>query len=218
MPDISAVVFDLDGTLIDSAPDIRLCLNAVLADLGAPALTLPQVHSFIGNGAPHLVKLALAASDLDPALHARALAAFLALYDDAHVETVLYPHVIETLETLGSMGHRLGLCTNKPEGPTRFVLERFGVAGFFDAVVAADTLAQRKPDPAPLLHTLDLLGATRSVYVGDSDVDAETATRAAIPFALFTEGYRKSPVEALDFAGKFNDFRLLPQIVSDLMG
>lgn len=217
MPETTAVIFDLDGTLIDSAPDIRLCLNAVLKEYGAAPLSLAQVHSFIGNGAPHLVKLALAATGLNADLHPKALAAFLALYNDAHVETVLYPHVLVTLEALKSQGHTLGLCTNKPAKPTEFVLETFGLGSFFDVVVAGDTLPQRKPDPAPLLHALNALEAKRAVYVGDSEVDAETARRAGLPFALFTEGYRKSPVDTLTFSRKFNDFRVLPAIVTELL-
>ncbi len=217
MPEKTAVIFDLDGTLIDSAPDIRLCLNEVLKVYGVEALTLAQVHSFIGNGAPHLVKLAIKASGLAADLHPEVLSAFLALYNDAHVETVLYPHVLEALRTLKDQGHLLGLCTNKPGKPTDFVLETFGLAPLFDAVAAGDTLPQRKPDPAPLLHVIATLGASKAVYVGDSEVDAETASRADVPFALFTEGYRKSPVDTLSFSRKFNDFQELPQIVSDLL-
>ncbi|WP_226778927.1 phosphoglycolate phosphatase [Oceaniglobus trochenteri] len=208
------IVFDLDGTLIDSAPDIRAVGNRVLAEQGAAPMDLAETRSFIGNGAPVLVQRMIAARGLDPSLHATMLTRFLALYEKAVELTVLYPGVADCLETLAGQGHRLGICTNKPEAPTHAVLRHFGLSDRFLAVLGGDSLKQRKPDSAPLLACVRALGEGPVLYVGDSDVDAETAERAALPFALFTEGYRKAAVKDLPHAHAFDDFTALPDIVA----
>lgn len=211
----AAVIFDLDGTLIDSAPDIHAASNAVLAAYGFAPLTLPQVRSFIGKGVPHLVHCLLAASEADPQgpLHAQMVADFTARYETAVTLTALYPGARAALEALAARGHRLGLCTNKPLAPTRAVLAHFGLAETFDVVIGGDSLPQRKPDPQPLLKALRMLGDGRALYVGDSEVDAQTAEAAGLPFVLFTEGYRKTPVADLHHAIAFSDHAMLQGIV-----
>ncbi|WP_348541472.1 HAD hydrolase-like protein [Sulfitobacter albidus] len=143
------VVFDLDGTLIDSAPDIRAVANEVLAGLGAGEITLAQTHDFIGNGVDVFVAKMRAALGLPDALQTAMAAAFRDRYADAHALTVLYPQVRETLEHLVASGHRLGLCTNKPTQATHAVLTHFDLAPLFETVVCGDTLPVHKPDPAP---------------------------------------------------------------------
>ncbi|MFC7703584.1 phosphoglycolate phosphatase [Plastorhodobacter daqingensis] len=203
---MSGVIFDLDGTLIDSAPDIHRCAALMLADEGLDPLTLPQIRSFIGNGAPVLVRRVMAAVALpdDPALHARLLARFLEHYETAVTLTRLYDGVAACLEDLAAAGRPVGLCTNKPIGPTRAVLAHFGLAQHFPTVIGGDSLPQRKPDPAPLLACLREMGCGKAVFVGDSEVDAECAARAGMDFALFTEGYRKAPVDTLPHAFAFS--------------
>lgn len=212
------VIFDLDGTLIDSAPDIHATANAVLAQEGQAPMSLEVIRSFVGNGVPTLVARMLARRGLPDsgAQHARMTADFVRRYDAAVDLTELYPNVLETLNILQSAGHRLGLCTNKPEAATRAVLAHFGLSDLFDAIIGGDSLPQRKPDPAPLRAVLAHLGAAQAIYVGDSEVDAATAQAAALPFALFTEGYRKTPVEDLPHAALFDDFVALPGIVARL--
>lgn len=220
-----AVVFDLDGTLIDSAPDIHNCLNAALATVGASPLTPEQTRRFIGNGAPHLVFLALDAKGISQEQHSAVLAGFLRLYEHTHDATTHYPHVLETLNQLRAAGYALALCTNKPAAATVTALDVFGLAEFFPVVIAGDTLKQRKPDAAPLLRAISDLGAhcgtqigiDQTLFVGDSEVDAATAAAAGTTFALFTEGYRKTPADELRFTRKFNDFRELPQIVQSIL-
>ncbi|MGH1356490.1 MAG: phosphoglycolate phosphatase [Thalassovita sp.] len=207
------VVFDLDGTLIDSAPDIRAAANKMLAEEGQEPLDLPTIISFIGNGLPKLVERVMDHAGLDSARHAKLTEITLAHYNAATTElTRPYAGVIEALGALKKAGHTLALCTNKPEAPARAILHELGMAHFFNGVVGGDTLDVKKPDPKPLLHILRHFDGA-AIYVGDSEVDAETAERAGIRFALFTEGYRKRPVEQIPHQDEFSDFSALPGLV-----
>ena len=209
------IVFDLDGTLIDSAPDIHAAANKVLVAEGLPEITLPQARGYVGHGAPVFIQRMRADLGLGEDRQAPLLAAFLELYESAVHLTEPYPGVVAVLESLKVEGHRLGVCTNKPIGPTRAVLAHLGLAQFFDVVLGGDSLPVRKPDPAPLLAAFDALGEGRGVYVGDSEVDAETAERAGVPFFLFTQGYRKTPVEELYHTASFDDFAALPALLEN---
>ena len=104
------------------------------------------------------------------------------------------------------------MCTNKPEKPARDILEAFGLTDYFDVVIGGDTTAAKKPDPTPLNAAFDAIGAETRLYVGDSEIDAETAERAGVPFALFTEGYRKVSVESMTSCCTFADFAELPAL------
>lgn len=214
---MSSIVFDLDGTLIDSAPDIRAAINRTLADEGHAVLDLPAVISFIGHGLPNLVARAMDARGIDMGQHARLTAATLEHYNAAANDlTRPYPGVMDALAQLRSRGHRLGICTNKPEAPARKVLEQFDMAHLFGVVVGGDSLATRKPDPAPLHHAFAALGAPAGLYVGDSEVDADTARAAGIPFAFFTQGYCHIPHQDVACIARFDHFDALPGIAADL--
>ena len=204
------IVFDLDGTLIDSAPDIRAAANVMLAAEGAAPLDMATTISFIGNGIPKLVERAMRARGLLAADHARLTQAMLDAYDkDPATLTRLYPGLAALLPKLRADGHKLGVCTNKPLAPTRQILDIFGITGLFDVIIGGDTLPVKKPDPAPLEAAYAALGDGARLYVGDSEVDAETAERANVPFALFTEGYRKVAVEELTHVLSFDHFEAL---------
>lgn len=200
------IVFDLDGTLIDSAPDIHGAVNAMLASEGQPPLTLATVTGFVGNGLPHLVKLVMAETGLPMDRHGDLSAKVLHHYTHPTVHlTKPYPGVVDGLKALHEAGHPLGICTNKPIAATHGELARLNLDQYFSAVIGGDSLPQRKPDPTPLLETLAQLGPGPALYVGDSEVDAETADRADIPFALFEGGYRKTPVADLPHHHLFSD-------------
>lgn len=213
------LVFDLDGTLIDSAPDIHAAANRLLAEEGLPSMTLPQVRAMIGRGVPWLMQQLLAESGqpADPGRAARMAARYVDGFENAVHLTVPYPGVERALMALGDAGHRLAVCTNKPMAATEAVLRHLGLRDYFAALVAGDSLPVRKPDPAPLRAAVAALGGGAAVYVGDHEVDAETATGAGLPFVLYTEGYRAGPVPALAVRA-FADWAALPGLVARMEG
>lgn len=214
---MARIVFDLDGTLIDSAPDIHSVACAVLAAEGAAPITLEETRRFIGNGAAVFVAKMRAARGIAESAQARLLDAFVARYETAVDLTRPYPGAVAALGALREAGHVLGLCTNKPIAPTRSVLAHLGLDRMFGVVLGGDCLPVRKPDPAPLRAAFAALPAGLEVYVGDSEVDAETAERAGVPFVLFTEGYRKGSVDGMAHWGRFDDFAVLPGLIEALL-
>jgi len=218
---MSAVIFDLDGTLVDSAPDIHAAANATLAEMGRAAQSLDMVRGFIGNGIPKLVERVMAAASVTPteANHTEWTAAFVAHYQAAPADlSTCYTGVERALADLRSSGFALGVCTNKAEALTHQVLNGLGLAEYFSAVVGGDTLPVKKPDPAPFRACLAGLGETAAVYVGDSEVDAATAVAAGAPFVLFTEGYRKTPVATIPHKVAISSFDQLGPAIDALSG
>lgn len=214
---MARIVFDLDGTLIDSAPDIHGIANALLGAEGKDPISLDQARDFIGNGASVFVAKMRAAREIADDQHARLLADFIARYDDAVTLTRPYPNVEAALQHLIDEGHALGVCTNKPIRPTKAVLSHLGLDRFFQAFCGGDSLPVHKPEPAPLNAAFDALPEGSEIYVGDSDVDAETAQRAMVPFLLFTEGYRKQPVSVMPHTAAFSDFAELPALIARVL-
>ena len=214
---MARIVFDLDGTLIDSAPDLHVICNDLLAGEGLAPVSLDRVRGYIGMGAAVFIERMRRDHGIPGTEQQRLLEAMMARYLDAVGLTRPYPNVIETLAALRVAGHRLGVCTNKPLGATRAVLQHLDIERFFGTVFGGDSLAVHKPDPAPLRAALDALGEDgAAVYVGDSEIDAETASRAGLPFLLFTEGYRAKPVEDLPHTHVFSDFAELPGLIDRL--
>lgn len=211
------IVFDLDGTLIDSAPDIHASVNAVLHQNGVAPLSLDRVRSFVGGGVDVLWTKIVAACHIDPAHQRDLIASFMARYHDATRLTRLFPGVQEALGVLADRGHPLGICTNKPLGPTHSVLDHFGIRTLFAEIVGGDSLPQKKPDPAPLRAALAALGADpaapRALYVGDSEFDAACAAAVPVPFLIYSRGYRLAPIERLHHRAAFDDFAALPRLV-----
>lgn len=213
---MTPIVFDLDGTLIDSLPNVTDAANALLVAEGTAAVPPGVVAGFVGWGEGVFIDRLIAHAGLDPGERDRLLDRFIGHYKSAGFESRLMPGVAAALTDLRQMGVPMGLCTNKPRGPLLPVLEKTGLGDWIGVVVAGDDLPQRKPAPEPLLKVLHALGAARGVYVGDSIVDAQTARHAGVPFALFTEGIRTDPVEAIPHDAAFADFARLRAIYERL--
>lgn len=212
---MSGIIFDLDGTLIDSAPQIHAASETVMRAEAMRTLPLDAVRGFIGNGVPVLISRCIAAAGADetPELHARMSRHFSEIYETSFDRTALYPGVSDMLHALKADGFRLGLCTNKPEAAARAVLAHFGLGEVFDAMACGDAGLPAKPDPAPLRHVVSQLPARQFLYVGDSEVDAETAHHSGLPFALYTRGYRHTPPEEIYHDATFDDFAQLRAII-----
>jgi phosphoglycolate phosphatase len=194
------LVFDLDGTLVDSAPDLHAALNRMLRDFGRDDVTLQQVTQMIGDGVAVLVERGFAATGGPADEPDAALARFRDYYSrDPSTLTTLFPGVIETLDGLRDAGYQMAVCTNKPADPARVVLEAFGLADYFTAVSGGDTFPMRKPSPGHLLGTLAMMDADPSgaVMVGDSPNDVHVALNAAIPVIAVSYGYRRVPAEEM---------------------
>jgi len=203
------LIFDLDGTLVDSAGDITLSVNSLLDSLGRPSLSIEAVRSMVGEGARRLVEKVLAARPGAEIAIESALERFLALYAEAPTQhTVLYPGVRETLDQLVESGAVLALCTNKPMIPTTNVLRDLDLSRYFKMVVAGDTLPVRKPDRRVLDGIIATLGVGQKtvLMIGDSEVDSATADAAKIPFVLMTYGYRHSPAELIPANARLDAF------------
>lgn len=212
-----AIAFDLDGTLIDSLPDLHRAVNKMLADVDCPPISLAETQSFIGHGIPNLVRLAAAARGLPAEDLPELTRSMVAHYMRAPAaETRPYPGVVALLERLRAEGWLIGLCTNKDIAPAREILAELDLARHFDVVIGGDSLGVKKPDPAPLFATFEALGGRALLYVGDSEVDADTAKAANLPFALYTLGYRKSPVEAMPHTFSFDDYAAVTDKVLSL--
>lgn len=211
------VVFDLDGTLIDSAPDIHACVNAVLNDAKEPPLTLDEVRRFIGGGVEALWRNVMDVRPLQGLRLADLVSAFMTRYVDAHDLTQVFPGVPDMLDVLADRRHPLGICTNKPLAVTQAALVRCGLSDLFACVIGGDSTPHRKPHPAPLLAALAALGTDprrpQALYVGDSEYDATCAAAIPVPFLLYTQGYRRSAPSALVHAAAFDDFRQLPALI-----
>lgn len=214
---MATIVFDLDGTLVDSLADIHAAINTALILEGAAPLSRTQARSFIGHGIPHLVAEAAKARDLPRAALPRLEAEMIRAYMDiSQPQTTIFAGVIPVLAALQAQGHDLALCTNKAMAPTRRLLAQLDLARFFPHVIGGDSLSSRKPAPAMLHAALAPFGG-QGLFVGDSEVDAQTAVNAAQPFALFTQGYRKAAPEALPHSFRFDDWcEFLPRAAAYL--
>lgn len=207
------IIFDLDGTLIDSAPDLHHALVQTLSELGRAPPDLDTTISYVGNGAGMLMRRALAATGgASKEEETAALKMFLAAYHQAGVtRTQLYPGVLDLLSRLRDSGATLAVCTNKPQEPALDVCDRLGLSASMALIVGATSDRPRKPNPAPVFHVGTCLGFSTDemVFVGDSVVDHETAAAARVPFAFFTGGYINGKIEAPEPALRFDDWHSL---------
>lgn len=190
-----AVVFDLDGTLIDSLGGLFAAVNVALNDVGVPPPSKEQLGLFVGDGVVRLVHRALTGDNdgtADEAIFTRAMETFTSSYLNHCGEGSAFRlHAFETLAILRERGHLLGLLTNKPSAPTARILDHLGIASWFRWTICPEDAGIRKPDPAGLTLIVCASGENGTIMVGDSHVDCETAARAGVPFVGIRGGYNR---------------------------
>jgi phosphoglycolate phosphatase len=215
------IVFDLDGTLVDTAPDLTAALNAVMAREGRPLVPLDDVRHMVGRGARVLIERAMKASGspAEPNDIADLVQHFIAHYD-ANIALTSRPFdgVEELARRLGSRGHRLGICTNKPESLSLKLLRELRLNALFPVVLGADSRPYRKPDPRHLLDTISELGGRpeSAVLIGDSETDVMTARAANVPVVVVSFGYTEIPVHDLGADAVIDHFDALEQALARL--
>jgi len=196
---VAHVIFDLDGTLLDSRADLADAVNHVRHALALPPLDPFAIHRYVGDGARALVERALGPTRRE--LWNEGVERFLAYYDEHLLDrSCLYPGMMELLAALGAAGVSISVLTNKPEGFSRRILAGLGVAGAFIDVVGGDTLPVRKPDPRGVTHLLARAGVSpaRALVVGDSSVDVATARAARVPFCGVAWGFDPGDLRGAD--------------------
>jgi phosphoglycolate phosphatase len=216
------ILFDLDGTLIDSAPDVCRALNRTLEAVGRRAHTVPETTGYLGHGAPVLMKMALEnTGSLPPDSEIDALTKnFLDDYaQNPVVDTVIFPGVLDALAVLRDQDYKLVICTNKPSVTAMPVLETFNLLPYFGAVVCADQVAKRKPDGAHVLDAIAAVGgvANRAIMVGDSENDIDAALDANVPSILVTFGYAQDDHGSLGANVLMDHFDELNDKIKDLL-
>jgi phosphoglycolate phosphatase len=216
---MARLVFDLDGTLVDSNPTLWATGSALLAELGRAPVAKETSAGFVGKGVAALVEgLLRHTGGIPGGAAAPHVARFRALYAlDPVTGTAVYPGVAAALAALAADGHGLAVCTQKPDAPALVLLRALGlmppVAGF----TGGDSLDVLKPDPRMLAHAAGQLAPGPVILIGDSEVDAATAAAAGVPFLLHTRGYRLDPATPIPHAGAFADFADLPGLVAGLL-
>ncbi len=217
------IVFDLDGTLVDTARDLVTTLNAVLTSEGMMPVSIETLIGMVGSGARVLLEAAFAAEGraLTPEKLDALLKQYMAHYD-AHLADASrpYPGAEAMLDAFAAQGWRLAVCTNKFEAPARKLLTILGLADRFAAITGQDTFAFRKPDPRHLIETVRLAGGdpADAVMVGDSATDIDTANAAGIPVVAVSFGYSPIPVAKLGATRVVATLAELPAAVADIRG
>ena len=208
-----AVIFDLDGTLIDTAPAIACALNRVIVTRGGEEITVDSVRRLVSRGAPELVATALGHCAISPERDLRDFRSEYGALDPNRQD--LYPAATETLQFLNEKGIRLGLCTNKPQSLTNALLDKLNLSRLFAAVIGGDAVHRAKPHPGHLLAVLSALELTPNdvFFVGDSEVDAQTARGAEVPFVLAEYGYASGPPEMIPCWKQISGLNEIPALL-----
>lgn len=216
---VQAIVFDLDGTLVDTIGDLTTALNVTLTELDLPTHSEDAVRGMVGGGLAKLLERALAAhgAPLEPAEQAAAVKRIFAHYAaNPATSSKLYPGAKEMLATLNEAGIPCGICTNKPEPIARDVLEAMGIADAFGIIQGAEAGFPRKPDPAGLAHVVETLGATpeTTLMIGDSEADVKVARAAGLKGVILVSfGYTVTPATELRADAVINHLHeLLPSL------
>jgi phosphoglycolate phosphatase len=189
------ILIDVDGTLVDSVPDLAFCVDEMMKQLGRPTHGETNVRDWVGNGVERLVRRALIGQldgEPDEADFQQAYPIFLELYaENTSQRSMLYPGIREGLDYLKAKGYRLGCVTNKAAQFTLPLLKDLGVHDDFELIIAGDTLPKKKPDPLPLLHAAEQLGVSpeASLMIGDSQSDVKAARAAGFQIVCMSYGY-----------------------------
>jgi len=216
-----AIIFDLDGTLIDSIPDVMNALNSVLADHGRRPVTREEAVTMVGGGAEPLLERGFAATgDAPPTEDIPSLVEVFAEYyrADPATETTIFDGAVTALESLAGRGLKLGICTNKPHLSALQVLEELGLDGHFGACFGKASVPYHKPDRRHYDEVTRALGVTteNSLYVGDSETDVQTARNAGVPVILVPFGYSRTPAAELGGDRLISHFSELPEAVDEM--
>lgn len=221
MPEGQTLILDLDGTLIDSVPDICASLNRALASEGVAPVLVDQVDRLLRLGARTMIENIVRDSGGGGDIDIDALRdLFLAEYSARPVEnTVIYPGVIEVLKKFKADSVKFGICTNKPEKTAYPVMQALGLLDYFSTIVCGDTLPYKKPDARHVHQVIDLLGGdvARAVFIGDSETDIAAARNAGVPVVLVSYGYTLSPPQDLGADVLIDHFSELPDALRRLI-
>ncbi len=215
------IVFDLDGTLVDTAPDLTAALNAVMRCEGRPEVPLDDVRHMVGRGARYLIERAMQATG-DP-VEGQALTDlvqhFIVHYEEnIAVASRPFERAEDFARRFASRGHKLGICTNKPEALSFKLMNELGLRKLFPAILGADSRPYRKPDPRHLVDTIAALGGTpnNAVLIGDSETDVKTARAANVPVVVVSFGYTEIPPHELGADAVIDHFDALEQALTGL--
>ena len=218
----STIVFDLDGTLIDTAPDLVRAANHCLAQRGLPAVSPHIIKSYVGYGARRTLEAALMANDVeltDPEID-HLLDIYLDFYaNNIAVESRPFPHVLEQIEALRSAGTLIAICTNKREDMSLRLIRALDLDHHFAAIAGRDTFAVHKPDPRHLTSTIEKAGGdvNRAIMIGDTNTDIKTARAANIPVIGVTFGYSPDPITDFSPDAAIDDYANLRDVIASLL-
>ncbi len=220
-PRPKTVIFDLDGTLVDTSPDLTAALNAVLLSVGRHPLPETEVRHLVGQGARVLIERGMAATGepVDQALLPKLFDDFIDHYGaNIAAGSQPFPGVEREVRRLIASGHLLGICTNKPEGLSFKLMDALNLRRFFPVILGADSRPYRKPDPRHLLDTIAAAGGSRddAVLIGDSETDLKTARAADVPVVLVSFGYTETPVQKLGADAVIDHFDALDAALAAL--
>jgi len=217
---MKTLIFDLDGTLIDSVPDISASLNRAFTGEGLAPIAIERVKVLISLGARAMVEQAARESGCGPNTNFDDLRdLFLSEYKARPIEnTVVYPGVFDVLDKLKADGVLLGICTNKPKKTASTVIPALGLDGYFSATLYSDSQPYKKPDPRHVHDVIDLLGgdAAEAVFIGDSEIDLAAAHNADLPIVLVSYGYSLAPPHELEADVLINHFSDLPNALDEI--
>jgi phosphoglycolate phosphatase len=222
VPYPETIVFDLDGTLVDTAPDLTAALNAVMRTTGRSEVPLDDVRHMVGRGARYLIERAMEATGEPASADAITdlMQHFLVHYEaNIAVDSRSFEHAELVVKRLTGQGHKVGICTNKPEALSFKLMNELKLRALFPVILGADSRPYRKPDPRHLLDTISALGGNpaSAVLIGDSETDVKTARAANVPVVVVSFGYTEIPPRELGADAVIDHFDALEQALNSLV-